>query len=292
MSLTQLEAKELLFKPYSQRRLPTRDFLASRWQNREARIRSGARLDPEDFAAIWDEFIPILGGAAHFTVTLDTTAPTGATLVINSAATVTTDHTVTARLHTDDASTTGYQVKIWGNVDNAFDANIQTAEGSSVWFTPTWASGNADVTVELATGEGSKTLSAKIRDDVWNETTTLTDNITVDTTLPVVTIQSGPDVTRISKVSGKRTVTVTWQADVALDQYEVAVVTNSGSARGSGTVILTTNGSTNVSGGSVNATTNVTTTIDGRDLDVASSGDGVKTIKIFGREAASGSWSA
>jgi hypothetical protein len=233
-----------------------------------------------------------MGGASSFNVVLDTTAPGGTACVINGGASTTVTQAVTLRLTTTDTPKTGYQIKIWGNVDTAANANIQATEGASAWFTPTWSGDNADQAVTLLTGDGTKTLNAKIRDDVWNETTQLSDTIVLDTTLPVVTIQSGPDVTKISKVSGKRTVTVTWQADVATQAYEVAVVANSGSARGSGTVIATTNGSTNVSGGSTAATTNVTTTIDGRDLEVASAGDGTKVVKIFVQETGSGSWSA
>lgn len=236
--------------------------------------------------------MPIMGGASSFNVVLDTTAPGGTAATINGGATATTSQNVTFRLTTTDSPKTGYQIKIWGNVDTADNANIQATEGASAWFTPTWTGDNADQAVRLSSGDGSKTLSAKIRDDVWNETSTLSDSITLDTTVPVITILTGPDTTKVSKISGKRTVTVTWEPDVDIDLYEVAVVANSGSARGSGTVIGTTNGSTNVSGTTVTALADITTTIDGRDLEVASTGDGTKVVKIFGREAATGAWSA
>ena len=288
--LTQEEAKELVLRSPFKRRRPTSEFVANRIANRARRLKERRKIDPDDWNARWLEYSIIAGGASYFSVTLDTAAPGGGTLVLDAGATYTGDAVVSAVVHTSDSSTTGYQIKIWGNVDTAADSNIQASEGASTWFSPTWSSGDATQNVTLSSGDGSKTISAKIRDDVWNETSTLTDTITLDTTVPVITIQSGPDVSRISKISGKRTVTVTWQSDSALQAYEVAVVSTSGSLQGSGTVILTTNGSTNVSGGSTAATTNVSTTIDGRDLDVASSGDGVKVVKIFGQDLA-GSWS-
>lgn len=227
---------------------------------------------------------------SFFNVTLDTAAPGGGSIVLNGGAAYATAQAISAVVHTSDGTQTGYQIKVWGDVDPADNASIQATEGASSWITPTWSSGNATQAVKLSTGDATKTINCRIRDDVWNETSVLTDTITLDTTVPIITIQSGPDATRISKVAGKRTVTVTWQSDTALTAYQVAVVATSGALQGTGTVILATNGSTNVSGGSVNAVTNVTTTIDGRDLDVASSGDGVKVVKIFGQDAA-GLWS-
>lgn len=229
--------------------------------------------------------------ASYFNVTLDTIAPQGPTLVLDNDASVATTVNITAKLHTSDSVTTGYQIKIWGSgVDTSANPSIQATEGASAWITPSWTSGDATQAVVLSTGDGSKTVNAKIRDDVWNETSTLTKSITLDTTVPVVTIVSGPDTTKVSKISGKRTVTFGWQTDVHVQAYEVAVVANSSSLRGSGTVIATTNGSSNVSGGATNATTTVTTTIDGRDLEVASSGDGVKVVKVFAQDD-SGLWS-
>lgn len=227
---------------------------------------------------------------SYFNVTLDTTAPGGGSITLNGGAAYTSVQAATAVIHTSDGVQTGYQIKVWGDVDNSDNPLIQTTEGASSWITPTWSGGDVTQAIKLSTGDASKTINCKIRDDVWNETSTLSDSITLDTTVPVITIQTGPDATRISKISGKRTTTVTWQSDTTLVAYEVEVVSNSGSLRGSGTVIGTTNGSSNASGGAVNATTNVTTTIDGRDLDAASPGDGVKVIKIFGQDA-SGLWS-
>jgi len=226
--------------------------------------------------------------ASNFNVVLDTTAPGGASLALNGNATATTSRDITAALTTSDTPTTGYQIKIWGDVDTAFNASIQATEGASAWITP--AGFPANQAVRLSTGDGSKNISAKIRDDVWNETSVLSKSITLDTTAPTVSITSGPDTTKVSTVSGKRTVNFAFQTNEAVVAWEVAVVANSSSIRGSGTVIGTTNGSTGVTGGALGATTTQNVSLDARDIAAASAGDGTKVIKVFAQDAA-GNWS-
>lgn len=224
--------------------------------------------------------------ASFFNIVLDTTAPAGVSISLNGGAVYTSTRDVTATIATTDNPTTGYQMKLWGNVDTAFNASIQATEGASAWIA--YATSQA---VRLSTGDGAKTVFLKVRDDVLNESAQQSDSITLDTTVPVITIQAGsPDVTKISEVATKNTVTVVWQSDVALTAYEVAVVANGSAARGTGTVIGSAAGSTNVSGGAVAAATNVTTTIRGTDLKTASAGDGTKVVKIFGQNSA-GNWS-
>lgn len=224
--------------------------------------------------------------ASYFNVVLDTTAPAGVSLVLNGNAAYTSSRDVTAAISTSDSPTTSYQMKIWGDVDTTYNASIQDTEAASTWI----AYGTSQA-VRLATGDGSKTVYCKIRDDVLNPSSQASDSIQLLTTAPTITIQSGsPDVAKISKQATKDTVTALWQSDVALTAYEVAVVANGSAARGTGTVIASTGGSTNVSGGAVSATTNVTTAIKGSDLETASAGDGTKVVKVFGQNAA-GTWS-
>jgi hypothetical protein len=286
------EARELIERSSFARRRPTPEFIASRLVARHKRLCQGralAELTPQE---LWEEWLPIAGAASFFNLTLDTAAPTGVTASINTGASVTTSQSVTLRAHTDDASATGYQVKVWGNVDTGADANIQASEGASAWFTPTWSTNNADISVTLSSGDGTKTLNLKIRDDVWNESSAASDSITLDTSAPVVTITTGPDATRISKVSGKRVSAFEWSADVAFDEYKIKVVPATSSIHSAGTTIAETNGSDNMADtGSFPASTPITSSIDGRDLDVASAGDGVKIVKIFVKETASQMWS-
>jgi hypothetical protein len=222
--------------------------------------------------------------SANFTLTLDTTGPASVGGKINGDATYTTTRAVTLAPTTTDADTTGYQIKIWGDVDLAADSNIQDTEAHSTWITLT-----ASMAVTLATGDGSKTLTWRLRDDVFNESATATDSITLDTTVPVVTLDSGPTPAKISKIATKRTSTVTWHADSHIQAYKVKVVPSGSSINTAGTQIPTTGGSTNVSGGAVAAATTVTTTIDGADLQTAGA-EGDNIVKIFVQDDA-GNWS-
>lgn len=217
---------------------------------------------------------------------LDTTAPAGVTASINSGAATTPSRDVTLAVATSDPDPTGYAIKVWGSVDPAANASIQATEGASAWIAYTTSQA-----VRLSTGEGTKTLNVKVRDDVNNESAAVSDTITLDTTTPVV-ITSAPDVPRISKIAGKDTATFTFQSDSPFEEFKVKVVPATNSAETAGVQIPTTNGSSGVSGSAgYAANTNRTVTVKGADLEAASAGDGQKTIKVFVRES-SGTWSA
>lgn len=238
-----------------------------------------------------DYHVPMAGGASYFNIVLDTTAPAGVTLTLAGGASYTSTQTITAAIATSDSVTTGYQMKLWGSVDTSYNADIQATEGASNWITY-----STSQSIKLSSGDASKTINVRIRDDVLNPSSSTSASITLDTSVPTITIQAGsPDVTKISKTATKDTVTVVWQSDVALASYDVELVANGSAAHGTGTIIPTTAGSTNTSGGATSATTNVTTTIKGTDLETAAGGagnDGTKVIKIFGRASGgSQNWS-
>jgi hypothetical protein len=224
--------------------------------------------------------------ASYVTVTLDTTGPTSPSVSIDQGLYCNAqiiDLTLSAS--GGDVS----QMKIWGDIDLAYDANIQDTEGNS-----TWISFAASKQVKVSTGEGSKTVYAKFRDDVYNESSQTNDSITYDPSLPTVSVQSGPSPSKISKIATKREVSFQWQSDVIFDEYVIMVVSSSSDPKSSGTQVGTGNGSTNVSGsaGSYPATTNITTTIDGADLEAAGA-EGANIIKAFVREHAEDDvWSA
>lgn len=289
--LTVVEARELVLRSPFDRRKPTRAFVQSRLEARARRRMEGRKLDPDDWIGLWEEFLPLAGGASSFNVVLDTTAPGGASLALNGGAATAVSQDITAALTTTDNPTTGYQILIWGSVDPAANASIQATQGASAWITPTWSSGVANQAVKLSAGDGLKTINARIRDDVWNETATLAQTITLDAAAPTVNITAGPDTTKVSTVSGQRTVNFSFTVgSEAISAWEVAVVANSGSVRGSGTVIGTANGSTGVSGGALAAAAVQAVSLDARDIQAASAGDGTKVIKIFVQDAA-GNWS-
>lgn len=217
--------------------------------------------------------------ASYFNLTLDTTAPAGLTLSINDGALYATSTAVTLTIGVTDSVTTGYQMKIWG-IDGVED------EGSA-----SWESFAATKSVNLTSGDGLKTIYVKVRDDVYNETAPVSDTITLNTAVPVVSI-TGPDVSRISKNAGKNQAIINFTADVIFDEYKVCVVPQNNSTQDAGTVIPTDGGSINTSGsdGDYPASENIQVTITGTDLETASSGDGVKIVKVFVRSQA-GIWS-
>lgn len=225
--------------------------------------------------------------AAYFTLTLDTTAPSNPSILLEGGATYATAQLITATIGVSDTPTTNYQMLIWGNVDTNENANIQATEGTSSWITY-----NTSQQIKLSSGDGNKTIYLKVRDSVWNVSAQASDSITLDTTLAVATM-GAPDVSTISKQTGKNECTFTWQADSIFDEYKIKVVPATGSSHDTGTQIPTTAGSSNMSGvaGDYPATTNITSKINGTDLESASSGDAEKIIKVFVKDKA-GLWSA
>ena len=224
--------------------------------------------------------------ANYFNLTLDTTGPASPSISLESGATYATAQLVTATISTSDSPTTNYQMKIWGDVDTSHNANIQDSEGASSWITY-----STSQEVKLSTGDGSKTVYLKIRDDVYNESSQADDSIILDTTLPVASI-TGPDLSKISKVTGKNVSSFSFTVDVIFDEYKVKVVASSGAAHDTGTQIPTTAGSTNMSGsaGDYPASTPINCSIYGTDLETADSGDGTKIVKVFVKDKA-GNWS-
>lgn len=217
--------------------------------------------------------------ASFFNLTLDTLAPTGLTVSLNDSAEYTTSATVTLSVEVEDSPTTGYQMKIWG-------INSAESEEDASWETYT-----SSKSITLISGDGQKTVYVKVRDDVGNETSAVTDTIILDTKVPSVTI-TGPDKSKISKVATFNESRFSFSADVAFEEYKVCVVPQNSSTQEAGQVIPTTAGSTNTSGsdGDYEASTPIQVMINGTDLETVSGGDGVKIIKVFVRTAA-GTWS-
>lgn len=83
-----------------------------------------------------------------------------------------------------------------------------------------------------------------------------------------------------------------FSANADFEEYKIKVVPSESSLENAGTQIPVTSGSTNTSGteGGYKADTAINVTINGADLEAASSGDGVKIIKVFVKNAA-GTWS-
>ncbi len=109
--------------------------------------------------------------AAFFTLTLDTTAPSGGSISLIS---LTGTRSVTATLYALDAA----QMKLYGDIGAESTA---TAEADAVWE----AYAGSKV-VQLTAGDGAKTVKVKFRDSVGNETAEYSATTTLDTTAPVV----------------------------------------------------------------------------------------------------------
>lgn len=213
--------------------------------------------------------------AAFFTLTLDTTAPSGGGISIIA---LTGQRNITATLTANDAS----QMKLWGDIGTGATA---TAEAAASW--ETFATSKA---IQLTSGDGTKTVYVKFRDSVGNETAAYSATTELDTTAPTVTI-TGPDVTTVSEVDGYNVASFSFSADTPFVEYSVRVVPSRSSAHTAGAEIGTTNGSTNMGGtGEFSASTATNCTINASDLSAASSGDGAKIIKVFVKDAA-GNWS-
>ena len=216
--------------------------------------------------------------ASYFNLTLDTTAPSGLTLQINDGALYATSTAVKLTIGVSDEQTTGYQMKIWG-IDGVAE------EASASW--ETFATSKS---VNLTTGDGLKTVHIKVRDDVGNESAEVTDDITLNTAVPVVTV-TGPDKSKISKITGFNTSIINFTSDVEFDEYKVCVVPQNNSTQDAGKVIPTTGGSINTPGsdGSFPPSEKIQGSITGADLGAASTGDGGEIGKGFAQTAA-GIW--
>lgn len=216
--------------------------------------------------------------ASYFNLTLDTLAPSGVSITINEGAQYTTTAEVQLTIGCSDGDKTGYQMKIWG------------ISGATTESAASWETFSTSKVVTLPGSDGLKTVYVKVRDDVYNESSAASDSITLNTAVPAVTI-TGPDVTRISKVSPKNVAAFSFVADCDFVEYKVKVVPSISSLESAGTTIATKNGSTNMSAtGSFSASTSISCTINGADLETASSGDGSKIIKVFVKNSA-GTWS-
>lgn len=232
--------------------------------------------------------------ANYFNLTLDTTGPASPSISLEGGAQYATSQLIDATLGTADGDTTGYQMKLWGDIDltwgkanGVFDSEASdTTESDAIWITY-----SSTKQIKLSDDDGEKTVYAKIRDDVHNPSSQVSDSIVLDTTLPVVTI-TGPDVSKISKQSGKDECAFSFTADDDYVAYKVKVVSSTGAAHDTGTQIPTTAGSTNMSGeDEFDGEDPVECIIKGADLETASSGDGTKIIKVFVQDDA-GNWSA
>lgn len=224
---------------------------------------------------------------ASFKLTLDTTAPDSLIVLNSGFPKVGVAAGVPLRISTADSPLTGYQYKVWGDVDPGADEHIQATEEESDWQTLP-AEENFFTEVTLSEGDGAKTIFVKVRDDVWNEVE-LEASVELDTTIPVITVTSGPSVPKISEIAGKKTASFTFKANEDVTSWEVRAVPNSGSNHEEGFFIEKTHGSV-TQGEALAGEVVEEGKIEGEDLAAAVGADGDYVIKVFGINEA-GNWS-
>lgn len=213
--------------------------------------------------------------AAYFTLTLDTTAPSGGSLTIT---TLTATRNITATIGAVGAT----QMKLYGDIGSGSAA---TAESAASW--ETYATTKE---ITLTDGDGTKTVYVKFRDAVGNESAAASATTELDTTAAIVTL-TGPDVSTVSKVDGYNECAFSFSSDTAFVEYMVRVVPANSSAHTAGVLIGTENGSSNMSGtGTYPASNAISCIINAADLEAASAGDGAKIIKVFVKDSAE-NWS-
>lgn len=215
--------------------------------------------------------------AAYFQLILDTTAPTGGSISLPASA---SSVNIAATLSATGAT----YMKLYGDIcASAGGAAIAEADAS-------WVAYSQSADIILTSGDGTKTVYAKFKDDVGNVSAAVSASTVLDTSAPVVTIV-GPDVSTISKVSGYNVSAFSFSASEAFVEWTVRVVPSADSAHTAGTEIPTTGGSTNMHGTTATAaSTPISCSIYGADLETASSGDGTKIVKVFVKDA-NGNWS-
>lgn len=215
--------------------------------------------------------------AAYFNLTLDTTAPSGGSITLPARS---GSVNITAALSATGAS----YMKLWGDICATPGGAAIPESGAS------WIAYSATASIILTAANGTKTVYVKFMDDVGNVSAAASATTVYDSSVPTVTIV-GPDVAKISKVSGYNVSSFSFSADEDFDEWTVRVVPAADSIHTAGTEIPTTGGSTNMHGTTPTvASAAVNCTIYGADLESASAGDGVKIVKVFVKDL-TGNWS-
>lgn len=75
--------------------------------------------------------------ASYFNLTLDTTGAVSPSISIESGATYATQQLVNCTISTSDSITTGYEMKIWGNVDESYNTNIKATDTNTTQIVDT-----------------------------------------------------------------------------------------------------------------------------------------------------------
>lgn len=232
--------------------------------------------------------------ANYVNIILDTIGPSGVSVLINGDADKITSTAATLTISCTDTDLTGYQMKIWGTA-------AAPTESDAVWETF-----QDTKNVTLPAGDGLKTVYVKVRDDVWNESATASDTITLYEKLPSL-IGLTVNKSKISLIEGQNTTSGSFCVDENIDAIKIMIVQSSNDSYDvatnisipvtNGSKIETDDGNLPCIDGVLSAEQYVDSVkglsfvIHAKDINSVSPGDGVKIIKVFVRSAASGNWS-
>jgi hypothetical protein len=228
---------------------------------------------------------------SYVTIKLDTTAPANPTIQIAGGQAFATAQLVNLAISTDDLEKTGYEMLIWGDVDETYDNKVKSTEQTSVWqsFSP-----NPQVKLKANAGGDpeTKTINIRIRDDVRNATVVKFDDITLDTSIPTVTIVVGLDREKLSREAERNEASFQFSSNQSYQAYKVKLVGSVGATHDMGTDIPTAGGSTGVVGAGAFTSANVhTVRLRTADLETAGANmNGDNIIKVFVQEE-TGLWS-
>lgn len=215
--------------------------------------------------------------ASFFQLILDTTAPTGTSISLPQRSS-------TVNINASLSATDATYMKFWGDICTSPGGSAITETDAS------WIPYAAVASLILTASDGTKTVYARFKDAVGNESVAVNASTILDSEVPIVTIV-GPDVSTISKVVGYNVSAFSFSANDTFDEWTVRVVPSAASLHTAGTEIPTTGGSTNMHGSTETpASTVINCTVYGADLEAASSGDGAKIVKVFVKDKA-GNWS-
>lgn len=234
--------------------------------------------------------------ANYVNLTLDTIGPAGVSVKINGDEEKTTSTAVSLAITCSDADLTGYQMKIWGTATAPEEADAA------------WESYLEEKNVTLSDSDGIKTIYVKVRDDVWNESVTASDTISLNSKVPAVNFRIVDS--KLSLVQGKNTAGGNFGFDESIDAAKIMIVSDINARHDDDTNIRipVTNGSfmfkdddsllTKEKEGYLEFENNICDKdylnyyiIRAEDIAAVSPGDGVKILKLFVRSAETGSWS-
>lgn len=257
---------------------------------------------------------------ATATCELDTTVPSG-TLTLYEAddatlkAAVSSVATFVAHLAITDDAVGKVYYKVWGDYTVGAQAAAGTTEPAD-WTEYTKTTGKDYLVISglsCTSGDGTKSVHAKAKDDAGNEITITSVSFVYDTTAPVVTIENVTD-NDISKVHVYRNATTKYadevKFDLALDsiitEFKVCAYMTQAQATavtdiGAEVAVPMTAGSLNMSGtGTHQATEVISCLIKGADYETAlvarggvagGTAEGVHYVVAYVKDEA-GTWSA